>query len=147
MKQGEKYLQGTNPSLITSNRTHNSPRANTFLLAESDGFQGKDVVIASNVTGMSSDGWGSYQGNNSEYNFDTNSYISTGLYNINVKVSDRLPLVYIAGLAQPGSVVLKIAPLNFSNTEAPNSNNYLIDGPDVTPLTKLSLIILLIFHN
>jgi len=141
VKQGEKYLQGTNPSLITSNRTHNSPKANTFILAESDGFQGKDIVIASNVSGMSSDGWGSYQGNNPKYNFDTNSYISTGLYNVSVRVSDRLPLVYIAGLAQPGSVVLKIAPLNFSSLQVPNSNNYLIDGPDVDYIANFPQLI------
>lgn len=131
VKQGEKYLQGTNSNLITSNRIHNSPKANTFLLAENDGFQGKDIVIAANLTGMSEEGWGSYQGNFNRYNFDNNYLISTGLYKTSVKVSNLLPLVYIAGLAQPGSVVLKVAPLNFSNKEVPNSNNYLIDGPNV----------------
>lgn len=141
VKQGEKNLLGSNPNLVTSNRVHNSPRSNTFLMTELDGFQGKDVLLAANITGMSQEGWGKYQYSNVQYNFNSNSLISTGLYNINVKVSSKLPLVYIAGLAQPGSVVLKIAPLNFANTEVPISNDYLIDGPDVDYSSNFPLLV------
>jgi hypothetical protein len=48
---------------------------------------------------------------------------------MNAKVSDNVPVIYVAGIAQPGSVVLKRAELNLTYTSAPDSLSFLIDGP------------------
>ena len=131
VKQGDKNLEGKNPVIVSSNKHKNSAGSETFVFAETDGTSGKDLNIASNISGLNSNAWGSYLQGQNVYSFATQNKITSGLSFVNAKVSDNVPIIYVAGIAQPGSVVLKRAELNLTSTSAPDSISYLIDGPDL----------------
>lgn len=131
IKQGNNYLEGKNPVIVSSNKHKNSAGSKTFVFAETDGTSGKDVNIASNISGLNSNAWGSFSQGKNIYDFAVQNKITSGLSFINAKVTDDVPIIYVAGIAQPGSVVLKRAELNLTYTTAPDSVSYLIDGPSV----------------
>jgi hypothetical protein len=80
---------------------------------------------------LNRDGWSKYNQGNNEYDFASKTVLTSGLSFTNIKVSDQVPLSYVTGITQPGSVILKISEMNLAHTAAPDSKNYLIDGPDV----------------
>jgi hypothetical protein len=129
IKQGDKKFEGKNPIIVSSNKHKNSAGSKTFVFAETDGTFGKDLNIASNISGLNSNAWGSYSQGQNVYSFATQNKLTSGLSSVNVKVSDSVPLMYVAGIAQPGSVVLKRAELNLTSTTVPDSISFLIDGP------------------
>jgi hypothetical protein len=129
IKQGDKKFEGKNPVIVSSNKHKNSAGSKAFVFAETDGTSGKDLNIASNISGLNSNAWGSYSQGQNVYSFATQNLLTSGLSSVNVKVSDSVPLIYVTGIAQPGSVVLKRAELNLTSTTAPDSISFLIDGP------------------
>jgi hypothetical protein len=129
VKQGNKSFEGKNPVIVSSNKHKNSAGSETFVFAETDGTSGKDLNVASNISGLNSNAWSSYSQGQNIYSFATQNKLTSGLSSVNVKVSDNVPVIYVAGIAQPGSVVLKRAELNLTYTSAPDSESFLIDGP------------------
>jgi hypothetical protein len=126
-----KYLSGSNPSIITSNTNQNSNGSDHFILLENNDTKGTTTNLAGNISSNNPDRWAYY---NSEVNTDflnTESKFAQGLKNNSYVVSSFTPEVYIAGIAQPSSVVVKIAPLNFNEIQYNTSKNVLIDGPNV----------------
>ena len=131
VKQGDNYLEGKNPVILSSNKHKNSAGSETFVFAETDGTSGKDLNIASNISGLNSNAWSSYSQGQNVYSFATQNKLTSGLSFVNAKVSDNVPMIYVSGIAQPGSIVLKRAELNLASTVAPDSISYLIDGPSL----------------
>jgi hypothetical protein len=131
IKQGDNYFEGKNPSIFTSNKTKNNLNSEFFVIAENDGIDGKQTSIASNISDLNRNGWSKYNQGNNEYDFTSKTVLTSGLSFTNIKVSDQVPLTYVTGITQPGSVILKISEMNLAYTTAPDSKNYLIDGPDV----------------
>ena len=126
-----KYLSGTNPSIITSNTNENSKGSNHFILIENNDTSGTSTNLAGNVSSNNPDRWAYYDGEINKDFLNTSSKFLTGLKNNSYVTSSFTPEVYVAGIAQPGSVVIKTIPLNFNESSYSTSKSILIDGPNV----------------
>lgn len=131
INNNNKYQEGKNPVIVSSNTNQNSYGSNNFILTELDDTNGQSTLISANINANSETNWGFYNQGNIENNFGAPSNIFTGLKKNNYAVSDTVPEIYAVGIAQPGSIVLKIASLNLANSQSPDSINLLIDGPNV----------------
>lgn len=131
IQNGDNTLRGQNPSIVASNYNKNSKGSNHFIFNETDSTDGKVVSIASNTSTNVLDQWSYYDSRILDNKLQSQSNFIKGIKNNSYAVSDNSPEVYILGVAQPGSLVLKVVPLNADDLSFKTAKNILIAGPNV----------------
>lgn len=82
INNNNKYQEGKNPVIVSSNTNQNSYGSNNFILTESDDTNGQSTLISANINANSETNWGFYKQGNIENNFNIPSNIFTGLKKI-----------------------------------------------------------------
>ena len=131
IQKNGKILSGSNPSIITSNTNENSDGSNHFILIENNDTTGTTTNLAGNVSSNNPDRWAYYNGEVNKDFLDSTIKFLKGLKNNSYVTSSFTPEIYVAGIAQPGSVIVKVIPLNFNEFSYNTSKSVLVDGPNV----------------